>query len=47
MPAEYAAFQLGGGLWYGYWYGVIRGVGEGGGVRFRGPYSATLKLSRL
>ena len=33
MPAEYAAFQLGDGPWYGYWYGVIRQVVEG-------PYAA-------
>ncbi len=23
MRAEYAVFQLGGGLWYEYWYGVF------------------------
>ena len=28
MPAGYAAFQLGGGPWYGYWYGVILQVVE-------------------
>ena len=29
VPARYAGFQLGGGLWYGYWYGVIRQVVDG------------------
>ncbi len=33
MRAGNAAFQLGGGPWYGYWYGVILQVVEGKGAR--------------
>jgi hypothetical protein len=29
MLAEYAAFEMCGGPWYGYWYGVIRQVVDG------------------
>jgi len=29
MLAEYAAFEMGDGPWYGYWYGVILQVVDG------------------
>ncbi len=45
MRAGYAAFQLGGGPWYGYWYGVILQVVEGVFASFRGPLATNVLQS--
>ena len=59
MPARHAAFQLGGGPWYGYWYGVIHQVVEGesyvspsqsrfrGGVWHQYPTSTSIKFQNV